>query len=260
MRWVVISENAPARLHAALESAKTFLPCTMPHILTPAPLGTGYDVVSGRFRANWTVWVDFRDCLLGLVSKPKTNGTLEAMTLITTDTTMLCTPGVLNNAWKALQDPNMLGFSLNLPPPPDSVGPTEHFVGGIAQHHVWCWHGLSGPHGRSFSFGTVYRTSDILGPMARNPWNSPSSLVQAACGDATLRRRTRMACLSTPAAVEIQWDPRGETERYLNGQVIDVAKLRPSQPAVWKPYQEEENGLRDETRPRKSLAQQTQNR
>jgi hypothetical protein len=138
-----------------------------------------------------------------IVSEMLPSGKPDAMTMITTDDMLLTTRVNLHHAYAALLDNNVLGLSLHT----DAIACKERqtsriFVSkGEEELPVWLWPGAPGPLGDAFSFGTVYRTGDLLGPLFQNKWDSPESLRTMLNADETLRRRTKMACLPAPVMV-----------------------------------------------------------
>lgn len=236
MKWIVLTKDHPARLHALLESAKAYTPHLRPDVLIEyndkdTNYMDAYRLLIARL--NFREWSSFRadwnHTLQDIVSYPKTNGTSEQLVMFTTDTIVFQSRFNAIEAWSDLKDPSVLGVSLCLAPPPFA------FLGGLGHHRFWTWPGCGSQYGEAFQFGTVYRTSDILGPLFRTKWDSPETLRRAVSDDTALRRRAKMACCQEPVLADYPIEDKTATERYLTGEVIDITKL-PADHYTWKKY------------------------
>jgi hypothetical protein len=246
MKWIVLSNSTPARLHALLESAKDYLSNLVPEVLAKYKcIDTlqAYGRVASRFRIHLHGGEDdWRQSLLDIVSAQRTDGKFGQLTLITQDTMLFCGRPDIRCVWEALKDPNLLGVSLCLSSKSDSTPSIQDRVSGKHTWYVWHWDELrlQSPLGDAFSYGTVYRTTDLLGTMARCQWDSTETLRSALCSDPALRRRTRMACLEEASLVDRPADPFGSTDSYLGNYVIDIAKLQDDPLRYqWRPFKEE---------------------
>jgi hypothetical protein len=188
MRWIILSDN-PKKLQVLLDSAGDGLPHTTPQVLIYAqPPLEGYASIQGvcRLLVSKSLASDTET----IVGWTQLNGTLEPMTLITTDDMVFSSRVNLQDAWYAMNNHSIAGLSLTHSPESKGLKLSEgHFLRGGAPCYTWDWD-------QWFSFGTIYRTGDLLGPICRAQWNSPSELLTALNSDVALRRRNRMACLS----------------------------------------------------------------
>lgn len=201
MKWIILSHDRPAQLQAVLESAQEYLPSVIPFVCfgcSSDEAFQGYSRVAGQLRASWHGWSGdgaFRPNVLDLVNRINQNRNLEAMTLLTTDNMVFHRKTNSADAWSLLNDPNVLGVSLIRSPDIGGLRMSKVWGRKRLSGATWNWPGLSDWWGEGFSFGTVYRTSDLLGTLSRNQWDSPETLREAACDDPVMRRRARMACL-----------------------------------------------------------------
>jgi hypothetical protein len=231
MKWIIISHDRPANLLAVLESARECLPHTTPHILVSAStdeLYDGYDVVDKRFAAKWYEEA-FRFNMVDGINMPNAKGT-DATVLITTDTMLFQKRFNPMFAWNTLQDKTILGMSLLISPTPSATA--RYFSGSPEGLQTWMI------EDQPFSYGAVYRTSDLLGPLARNQWDSPCTLKDALNRDPAMRRRARMACLAEAPMMEAE-PCLDSVNMLLNGWHIDIDQLREKRVYKWKPYGEE---------------------
>ena len=248
MKWLILASH-PARLHALLESAARHLPNIEPDLIldesqvTP-DLMNAYSVFSGSgFKGMFRLATQshfWREAVLTAIQAPRKNGSIEPMAMVTPDTMLFTRKVVLRDAWDCLSDEETLGVSLGLGVVSDWVHFEERrWVGKRTSAYTWKWPDVPGIYGHAFSYGTVYRTGDLLGPLCRNEWDSPETLRDALSNDATLRRRPRMACLPEPALIDCHVEDESMNARYCGGDVIDIDRL-PDTPNryYWKPYTE----------------------
>jgi hypothetical protein len=197
MRWIILSNN-PTQLQGLLESTAGFISgAVLPTVLYSAEVDAdraAYTELSRRFPVWWMECEHFKDDLLALVEQPRRRGNTDSMLLFTTDTMRIVQKPNFLNVWDIFRKPDVLGVSMCLSttqsPPPALERETS-----TIKYLEWTWLDTPGVFGEPFTFGTVYQPNSLLGPMHRNDWDSPTSLKQALCGDAALRRWPRMACL-----------------------------------------------------------------
>jgi hypothetical protein len=212
VRWIILSRNNPASLHACLDSGKEFLPGTKPDVVVPDD--EPHALVASRFPAFRFVSGRLSHLLQAIVSDPKPNGAPEQMTLITTDDMLWVSKPRIIDAWTVLRDHNdVAAVSLRFPP----EGTTLY--AGPRWFH---WDAKVSP---PFPFGVIYRTNDLIGPLYHAEYDSPLALRSALCDDPALRRRPKMACLPVPSMENLFVDDPSATQRYLGGEIIDRAAL-----------------------------------
>jgi hypothetical protein len=240
MRWIILTQDRPAQLHALLESAVEFLPTATPDIISSIENynSSGIGILASRILAYFHTVLNvhkdyYKDKIQYISNWPRPDGSLDPMILFTTDTMLFTRRVILQDAWTALQDPNTLGLSLTHCPTTKGIKLRDgRFTKNGSIQYVWDW------KDDGFAFGTIYRTSDILGPLHNNTYDSPETLRDALCKDTTLRRRTRMACLSDSSLIDVSLRSEQAEQRYLNGEVIDIARLREDQTKLhWKLYE-----------------------
>lgn len=240
MKWIIISKDAPANLHALLESARTFAPKLKPDVFLDisdsSEMQDAYALVAARFGVRWTVQtVDFRQ-LADLVQSPAPNGKQERLLMLCTDTMLFRNETNPLDVWAAIQDPNVLGVSQTLARHESGGGfVASRFSGQEPSVWKWLWTNAEGEWGEPFHYGCVYRTSDILGPMCRTNWDSPTTLKEALCRDETIRRRSKMCCPTKVCLEHLPPPDPDATNRYLRGEIIDIARSTKSQYA-WTLY------------------------
>jgi hypothetical protein len=241
MRWIVLSDSRPAQLHALIESSARFMPYFIPDVLAKCDdlsCAEAYARVASRFHIHlYGCGGGWREPM-GVLGKTRKNGATEAMTMLTTDTMVFIDKPNLEAAWGILKDANVLGVALTLAP---SAGwnPTDGrlFSKQKPTVHTWLWKDHVGAWGDTFAYGTVYRTSDLLGPVLGNDWDSPDTLRKALCDDAGLRRRARMACLPSVCIDNHPIEDPTATYKYLSGEVVDLDMLAEDRTRYhWKAY------------------------
>jgi len=236
MRFIIFSDNSPVHLHAVLESAGKCLPHTQPEVLLTTPIEgeiwSAYQLVSQRFRVECLA-VDgagWRNGLLSMLARTRVDGTLEQMALFGCDNLYFSRRIKLNDAWPALSNRTIRGVSLVVPAPHRAW--TNHF--GKSALPMW---DATGP---CFSLGTVYRTSDVMGPFSRHLYDSSDSLLEELSDDATMCRKQRMTCLPEPAMVRRDLDlGHNAAHRYLDGEVLDLGAVLTGT-TQWTQYKEDE--------------------
>ena len=228
MRWIVLTQDRPAMLHALLESAGEFLPSVVPDVLLRwgggEPARRAYELLSQRLACRWhnaPNGLTWRSILIDLIGNYNQDGKVEQTVLITTDDMLFRRTVSLVGIWNSIQGGEILGLNLWLSPPP--VAQSLHPGSG---NFTWEWSGSEGELGSPFTFGTVYRTSNILGPICRRAWDSLDTLVTAITGDSSLRIRRKMMCLPDPVMTRTGLqDFPGSDAMYLSGYVLDRTDL-----------------------------------
>lgn len=238
MRWIVLSDSSPAKLHAHLESASRFMARQKPDILFTcepnSPTMEAYAIVSSRFRSTWTPWLtpaSFRQGLLDLVETLRPNGTTEWMTLITTDNMLFRRTVAADDAWLVLSNGDLLGVDLCEAP---QGGMAAYYLKNGTHYFSWKW-------AAPFRFGTIYRTADLLGPMQQTVWNTRENLVSTVDYDPSFLRRPKMACWPEESLQTFGINDPTATGRILQGDCPDSEMLLvdPNQ-YRWKLYQEKQ--------------------
>lgn len=224
MRWVILSQDRPAALHAVMESAGRFKAELVPNCLvkwTTPEAERGYGILSGRFRANWTGVDNWKEDLLTVLMGSRRNGSIEPTTLISTDTQVVVNQLALKASYAVLQDRNVLGVDY-LRACDAAMDERRLYLGARA----WVWESDDG-----FRYGVVYRTTDLLTILSAAP-----SLDAALLGKPLDMRRTKMACFSNVILVEHPILAYAETQPYLENSIIDIGTLTPHA-FQWQPSQ-----------------------
>jgi len=229
VKWIILSKDRPAQLHAALASIACHRqynkPCVLVDLIGNDPsTDSAYSLVSRRFRAIEFCGAlspeEWRDDLLELTSKPKHDGSIDQTIAITTDTMVLHERGDLYKPWRILlNDQSIAGVSL--------VGafPSVELRESVGNTMMW------DHDGKVFHFGVMYRTSDLLGTMFRTEWYTPDELVDAINSDIVLTRRPRLS--APPAALfDCKIPCHDATKRYLVNEIIDHKAL-PADHYTW---------------------------
>ena len=228
MNWIIISADRPAQLQLLLESAAEYFPSVFPYVVFDASsteMLSAYGLVHERFRAAWHRTSDVREVVGDIVCHTRPNGTLEPMTLITNDFTLFQERVYTNDAWAALLDNDTLGLSLFRSS--KETGPgllSEPSTRTQSERFSWRWREATTPWREPFSLGTIYRTSDLIGPLTRTVWGTPGTLCSAMETEVSFDRRPKLQCLGDPALA--LYPTREPTlGKYLNGQCIDRSRI-----------------------------------
>jgi hypothetical protein len=205
MRWVIISSGKADHLMTCLASAESHLPHVTPDILITdrsQETTNTCERMARRFVANWFPWLG-RDDLLNLLESAKPGKHGEVLTLFTTDSDIFCNRVNLYGALAILNShPDVRGVSLKLVPDSITIGhpPAMVYESRASSPWLeWTWPGAQGDWGLSFSFGTIYRTNDILFPVSRTAWTTPAEMIAAIRSEPLNTRRSRMACFQLNA-------------------------------------------------------------
>lgn len=215
MKWIVLSRNCPARLHALLETGDRHLTNLRPHIvLPPAVDAHAFQLVSQRFDARWYAG-DFRETAMGLMGDPDHRGKQDQHVLLTTDGFLCTREADMWSAQEVLRCDRAIRCVILTP----AVGACE--LSYYTKAAAWVTH-QSGP---SFHYGAVYRSSDLLTALERNQWDSIATLHEALQHDPTLARRDRLAYSHKPCMQAIWVAPGDSVYRYNQGETLDVPRL-----------------------------------
>ena len=222
MRWIVLSHDNPARLHAHLESSNKQTGGVVADVVmtwSSEAHMLGYELLSQRIRARYHAPQkgEFADYVFGLVQQSRANGGPEQMTVFTEDHMLFLGQWGAQDAWVALQDPDVLGLSLVVGMA--SSARERRFYGSKSTMYEYLWT-------IPFKTGRVYRTSDLVGPMDGNDWDNAKGMFAAINGDQSFGRRPKMLCAAQPALGLLPLTDPDATQNYLRGKVIDLEAYR----------------------------------
>jgi hypothetical protein len=198
MKWIVVSDDSPDQLDGLLASSLKKVAVT-PNVLVRASANEAdekYAEVALSYRAAWFRYGDGDELpIRDILYQPKPNGTLDPLTLLTTDNMRIVRPINAQDALAALDTPAILGLSLLdaacvVPNTRPLVGRTP----ATGELSVWDLDMAVGSHRLRFAYGIVYRTSDILNAIVEAKITSVHHLEEAIERRIPLRRN-RMACL-----------------------------------------------------------------
>jgi len=256
---VIFSKDRACQLHALLESWGRFCQGTIPSVLFVASdpeFLAGYHLLARRIHDSASVaaaklfqQAHFRQDVFNLI------GNANPFTMFMVDDMLVRRPIVFDAELvrPLVNDPSVVSVSLRLSPsitysyatdqqssPPvfDVVASSD----ASGQVLTWRWPGCVGDWGYVFSTDAcIYRTSDLMQVLARNPWFSPNTLEATAVRDPLWLARPKMACRGEHAVMNIpanlvQRDyltnrtcggagAEALNQTYLSGNVIELAPL-----------------------------------
>lgn len=224
MKWIIINNLGPIALHIVLDSATKHMRNIVPTVVWScenAHEANAYGIVYDRFRAFWTPYTktqdSFRAVVLSEIESLRNDGTLDPMTLLTSDTQVFTQTWNPHDAWTALMTSSVLGVKLTVEREPwmQEVA-WKRGRGPVA--YGWMWGDVAGELSVPFTLGTVYRTSDIIGPMERSQWDSLSSLQSFIGDDPAIRRTSRLACLTQKVLTELPCI-QSDIHKYCQGYI-----------------------------------------
>lgn len=219
MRFIVFSKDRPCQCHALLSSAIAHLPTCIPIVLFKASTPEyrqGYEMLSERITAQWIEEQDFRQDLLDIMDAPKNaSGDQEPLCAFAVDDIIFRKRIMLNQAYMALHDPNVLCMSYRLSPkidfcysedietPPPAF--RQQLFAKDKNILTWEWQGLPGDWGYPFSTDMhVYRTSEMCSMLHKHHFHNPNTLEGALARDsAHWKKRRLMACMTEHCVVNV---------------------------------------------------------
>lgn len=238
MRLIIFSDNSPYRVNALLDGAfllgRNHRPDVVAYCADPT-VYHAYTMLAHRHRVSTHFPRPevgyFRQTVLELLAQPRKGHTTDTTVMMLLDT-MLISPKFDGSAADKLlrDDAQTLGVTFTTSPPDSAQD--EYLPGMMWKMYRW----LYGP-GDAFSFGTLYRTSDVLWALQGCEWENIPTMLQAANASPTLRRRERMASLGEPLIKDYPETDSDALSKYVSGYVIDINQLAATGRLYWKPYE-----------------------